>query len=164
MRNAPAHCTSLGIPFFGIITIPISIYRGGDGDDSFCGGSHVRQTWDGCHLTPLGGHLGEPEAPVEERHTGFFLLLLRFLRGCMRRLCVHTRYSDSGGDLQDSQPHKGFSPHSSRGLSKSSVIPLSGVEGEELSAALALCMGGIDLMQPPTPVQGLYTKAIAQKA
>src|ERR671920_1506252 len=27
MRNAPAHCTSIGIPFFGIITIPISIYR-----------------------------------------------------------------------------------------------------------------------------------------
>jgi len=41
---------------------------------------------------------------------------------------------------------------------------LRGAEGEELTATLALCMGGIDLMQPPTPVRGLYTKAIAQKA
>jgi hypothetical protein len=28
---------------------------------------------------------------------------------------------------------------------------LSGAEGEEPTATLALCMGGIDLMQPPTP-------------
>jgi hypothetical protein len=38
----------------------------------------------------------KPEAPVEERHTGSFLLLLRFLRSCMRRLGVHTRFLDSG--------------------------------------------------------------------
>src|ERR671911_2088124 len=31
----------------------------------FVGGSHVRQTWDGCHLDPPGGHLGKHEAPVE---------------------------------------------------------------------------------------------------
>jgi hypothetical protein len=54
---------------------------------------------------------------------------------------VHTRYSDSGGDLQDSQPHKCSSPHSSRGLSKSSVMLLSGAEGGEPTATLALCMG-----------------------
>jgi hypothetical protein len=36
-------------------------------------------------------------------------------------------------------------------LSKSSVMPLSGAEGEELTAALALCMGVFDLIQPPTP-------------
>ena len=52
------------------------------------------------------GHLGKPEAPVEERHTGSFLLLLRFLRSCMRRLWVHTRFSDSGDDLQDPPAHK----------------------------------------------------------
>ena len=161
----PPIAPSLGTPFSPIITIPISIYRViGMVMIAFVGGSHVRQTSDGCYLNPPGGHLGKPKAPVEEHHTGSLLLLLRFLRGCMRRLCVHTRYSDSGGDLQDPLAHKSFSPHSRRGLSKSSVIPLSGVEGEELSAALALCMGGIDLMQPPTPVQGLYTKAIAQKA
>jgi hypothetical protein len=33
----------LGTPFFGIITIPISIQSDWDGDDRFCGGSHVRQ-------------------------------------------------------------------------------------------------------------------------
>jgi hypothetical protein len=58
----------------------------------------------------------KPEAPVEERHTGSFLLLLRFLRSCLRRLCVHTRFSDCGDDLQVSQPHKGFSPHSREGF------------------------------------------------
>jgi hypothetical protein len=50
----------------------------------------------------------KPEAPVEERHTGSFLLLLRFLRSRVGQLGVHTRFSDSGDDLQDSQPHKGF--------------------------------------------------------
>src|SRR5215213_11458861 len=34
---APAHLTSLGTPFSRIITIPISIYRCGDGDDRFSG-------------------------------------------------------------------------------------------------------------------------------
>jgi hypothetical protein len=74
----------------------------------------------------------KPEAPVEERHTGSFLCLLRFLRSCIRRLGVHTRLSDSGGDLQDSQPHKGFSPHSSNSWSKSSVRLLNGAEGGSL--------------------------------
>jgi len=41
---------------------------------------------------------------------------------------------------------------------------LSGAEAEELTAALALCMGGFDLMQSPTPVRGFYTEVIAQKA
>src|SRR5215213_9096844 len=48
----------------------------------FVGGSHVRQTWEGRHLDPPERHLGKPEAPVEERHTGSLLLLLRFLRSC----------------------------------------------------------------------------------
>jgi hypothetical protein len=62
-------------------------------------GSHVRQIWDGRHLDPPERHLSKPEAPVEDRHTGSFLLLLRFLRSCTRRLRVHARYSDSGDDL-----------------------------------------------------------------
>ena len=42
---------------------------------------------------------------------------------------------------------------------------LSGAEGEELSAALALCMVGIALIQPPTPpIRSLFTEIIAQKA
>jgi hypothetical protein len=51
-----------------------------------------------------------------------------------------------------------------KGLSKSSVIPFSGAEVGEPTAALALCMGGIDLIKSPTLVRSLYTKAIAQKA
>src|SRR5918994_148796 len=106
----PPIAPSLGPPFSRIITIPISIFRGGDGDDRFCGGNHVQQIWDGRYLDPPERRLGKPEAPVEERHTGSLLLLLRFLRSCTRLMCVRTWYSDSGGDLQDSQPHKGFSP------------------------------------------------------
>jgi hypothetical protein len=76
---------------------------------------------------------------------------------------VHTRFLDSGDDLQDPR-HTGFSPHSSRDLLKSSVMPLSGAEGGEPIATLALCMGVFDPIQSPTPVRGLYTEVIAQKA
>jgi hypothetical protein len=66
---------------------------------------------------------------------GSFLLLLRFLRSCVRRLCVHTWYSDSGGDLQDPQPHKGFSPHIRQGFVEEPVyVRLSGAEGGGLAA------------------------------
>jgi len=43
-------------------------------------------------------------------------------------------------------------------------MPLSGAEGEEPTATLALCMGGFDLIEPPTPVRSLFTEIIAQKA
>jgi hypothetical protein len=75
-----------------------------------------------------------------------------------------TRFSDSGDDLQD-LPHTGFYPIVGKGLSKSSVMPLSGAEGEEFTATLALYRGVFDLMQPPTPpIRSLYTKAITQEA
>jgi hypothetical protein len=90
LHMLPPIAPSLGTPLFGIITIPISIQSDWDGDDSFCGGSHVRQTWDGCHLNPLGGHLGKPEALVEERHTGSFVLFIRFLRSCAWCGCACT--------------------------------------------------------------------------
>jgi hypothetical protein len=131
---------------------------------AFVRGSHVQQIWEGRHFDPPGGYLGKAEVPVEECQTGYFLRFIRFLRSFVRRPGAHTRLSDSGGDLQDS-PHTGFSPHSGSGLSKSSVMPLSGAEGGELTAALALCMGGIDPIQPPTPpIRSLFTKAIAQEA
>ena len=41
---------------------------------------------------------------------------------------------------------------------------LSGAEGEELTAALALGMGVFGLIQPTNPVRGLFTEIIAQKA
>jgi len=70
---------------------------------------------------------------------GSFLLLLRFLRSCTRRLCVHTWYSDSGGDLQDPQPHKGFSPHIRQGFVEEPIYArLSGVEKGSL-LLLLLC-------------------------
>src|SRR5215211_694231 len=109
----PPIAPSLGATFFCIITIPISIYRGGDGDDSFGGGSHVQQVWEGRHLNPPGGHLGKPEAPVEERHTGFFLLLLRFLRSCAWCGCRCTRLS-ACGDYLPGPRHTGCPLHRSR--------------------------------------------------
>jgi hypothetical protein len=111
---------------------------------AFVGGSHVRQTWDGCDLNPPELRLGKPEAPVEERHTGSFLLLIRFLRSCMRRLGVHTWYSDSGGDLQDSQPHKGYSLHSREGfVEEPFCVRLCGAE--EGSLLLLLLRAGVSL-------------------
>ena len=129
------------------------------------GGSHVQQVWEGRHLNPPERHLGKPEAPVEERHTGFFLLLLRFLRSCAWCGCRRTRLSACGVMTYRIPRHIGSSPHRSKYLGEEPFyVRLSGAEGEELTAALALCMGGIDLMQPTTPpIRSLYTKAIAQK-
>ena|SRR5215213_7664756 len=148
----PPIAPSLGATFFCIITIPISIYRGGDGDDSFGGGSHVQQVWEGRHLNPPERHLGKPEAPVEERHTGFFLLLLRFLRSCAWCGCRCTRFSACGDDLQDPR-HTGFSPENSReGSVEVLLMPLSGAEGGELTAALALQVVVLGLLQPPADI------------
>jgi hypothetical protein len=66
---------------------------------------------------------------------------------------VHTWYSDSGGDLQDPQPHKVFSPHSREGFVQEPVYVRS-CGPEEGSLQLLL----------PTPVRSLYTQVTAQKA
>jgi hypothetical protein len=42
-------------------------------------------------------------------------------------------------------------------------MPLSGAEGGESFAALALCMGVFDLIQPPTTVRGLHTRSLRKK-
>ena len=48
--------------------------------------------------------------------------------------------------------HTGCSPYRSKYLGEEpSDVRLSGAEGGELTAALALCMGVFDMMQPPTP-------------
>ena len=75
------------------------------------------------------------------------------------------RLSDSSGGLEG-QRHIGRSPHRSKYLGEEPIyVRLSGAEGEELTAALALCMGVFDPIQSPTPpIRSLYTKAIAQKA
>jgi hypothetical protein len=108
----------------------------------------------------------KPEAPVEERHTGSFLLLLRFLRSCAWCGFTCSRLSDSGGDLQDTPAHKGFSPHSSREgfVEEPFCVRLSGAEGGKPIATLALSMGVFDPIQPPTPIRGVYTEVFAQKA
>src|SRR5919112_3373376 len=126
MRNAPAHCTSIGIPFFGIITIPISIYRViGMVMIAFVGVATFDKPGTGATSIHQAVIFSKPEAPVEERHTGSFLLLLRFLRSCAWCVCRCTRFLDSGDDLQDSQPHRFLSLSIvGNGLSKSSVMPL----------------------------------------
>src|SRR5918999_2977505 len=48
LLRLPPIAASLGSPFCGIITIPISIYRGGNGDDRLCEGSRVRRMGKGA--------------------------------------------------------------------------------------------------------------------
>ena len=78
---------------------------------------------------------------------------------------MHTWYSDSGDDLQDPR-HIGCPLHRHReGFVQEPVyVQLSGAEGGEFTAALALCMGVFDPIQSLTPVRGFYTEIIAQKA
>jgi hypothetical protein len=42
-------------------------------------------------------------------------------------------------------------------------MSLSGAEGGEPIATLALCMGVFDLIQPTNPVRGLYTRSLRKK-
>jgi hypothetical protein len=52
----------------------------------------------------------KPEAPVEERHTGSLLLLLRFLRSCAWCGCRCIWFSACGDDLQDPPAYRLPSP------------------------------------------------------
>jgi hypothetical protein len=135
----PPIAPSVGTPYFGIITIPTPIQSDWDGDDRVCGGGHVRQTWDRCHLNPLGGHLGKAEAPVEECHTGSLLRFLRFLRSCAWCGCRCTRFSDCGVMTYRIPRHIGCSPNRSKDLGKEPVyVRLSGAEEGSL-LSLLLC-------------------------
>jgi hypothetical protein len=78
--------------------------------------------------------------------------------------CACTRFSDSRDDLPGPR-HTGFSPHRSKDLGEEPVyVRLSGAEGGEPSATLALRRGVFDLIPPPNSVRGLYTEVFAQKA
>jgi hypothetical protein len=70
---------------------------------------------------------------------------------------VHTRFSDSGNDLQDPRHTRVSLPIVVGFVEEPVYVWLSGAKGEELTAALALCMGGIDLMQPPAPQSEVFT-------
>jgi hypothetical protein len=133
---APAYCTSLGTPLFGIITIAISIYRGGDGDDSFCGGNHVRQTWDGCHLNPPGGHLEWHSARLRSAKAKS---CCASYASCAAAWCGCSALSSQALVMTYRIPrHTRVSlPIVGKGMSKSSVMPLSGAEGGEPIATLA---------------------------
>ena len=81
----------LSTPFLDIITIPISIYRGGDGDDRFCGGSHVRQIWNTRHLDPQEHPPSKSEPPDQETLNWLLLVLNTLLAQLgVRRLYVHS--------------------------------------------------------------------------
>src|SRR5919112_6750596 len=114
MRNAPAHCTSIGIPFFGIITIPISTYRViGMVMIAFVGVATFDKPGTGATSIHQAVIFSKPEAPVEERQTEVLLLLLRFLRSCAWCGCRRTRFSACGDDLQDPR-HTGCPLYRSR--------------------------------------------------
>jgi hypothetical protein len=83
----PPIAPSLGTPFSRIITIPISIYIAiGVVMIGFVGVATFDKSGKGATSILQAVIFSKPEAPVEERHTGSFLLLLRFLRSCVRRL------------------------------------------------------------------------------
>jgi hypothetical protein len=137
-------------PFFNIITIPISIYRDWDGYD----GSSQVYTFD----KPETGATSILQAviwvsPKRQLRNVTLAPSCASYASCAAALadCTCTRFSACGDDLQDPW-HTGFSPHSNRGLSKSSVMPLSGAEEGSL------------LLLFPTPVRSLYTQVTAQKA
>ena len=94
----------------------------------------------------------KPEAPVEERHTGSFLLLLRFLRSCAWCGCRCTLFSACDDDLQDPRHTRVSLPIVEKGWSKSSVTPLSGADGGELTATLAVRVVVLGLIQPPADI------------
>jgi hypothetical protein len=52
-----------GTPFFGIITIPTSLCRGGNGDDRYSEVYRARQTSEKVHVDPPESNLSESEAP-----------------------------------------------------------------------------------------------------
>jgi hypothetical protein len=149
-----------GPPFFGIITIAISIYRGGDGDDRFCGASHVRQTWDGCYLNPLGDHLGKsPKRPVRRNATlapscalyAFCAAVVRLVLGLWwmtYRIPRHTRLS---------LPIVG-------GCRRALLCAVEWSREGKPIATLALRVVVLGLLQPPTPIRSVYTEVTAQQA
>ena len=60
--------------------------------------------------------------------------------------------------------HTGFSPHRSKYLGEEPVyVRLSGEEGGEPTATVALSMGVFDLIQPPTPISEVFTLRVLRK-
>jgi hypothetical protein len=136
----PPIAASLGTPFSRIITIPISIYRVIGMVIAFVGVATFNKSGTGATSILQAVIFSKPEAPVEERHTGSFLLLLRFLRSCAWCSCRCTRFSACGDDLQDPR-HTGFSPHRSKYLGEQPFyMRLSGA-GEGSLLLLLLCAG-----------------------
>ena len=80
----------LSTPFLDIITIPISIYRGGDGDDRFCGVATFDKSGKGATSILQIVVWVSSDCPIKKRQTGSFLCFLRFLRSCVGRLHVHS--------------------------------------------------------------------------
>jgi hypothetical protein len=110
----PPIAASLGTPFSRIITIAISIYRViGMVMIAFVGVATFDKPRTGATSILQAVILSKLGAPVEERHTGSLLLLLRFLRSCAWCGWRCTRFSACGDDLQDPR-HTGCPLYRSR--------------------------------------------------
>jgi hypothetical protein len=75
LPNEPGDVSSARHPFFGIITIPTSLCRGGNGDDRFSEVYRARQTSEKVHVDPPESNLSESEAPTYIRNAKSGLLL-----------------------------------------------------------------------------------------
>ena len=93
------------------------------------------------------------EAPVEEHHTGTFLLLLRFLRSFAWCGCRCTRFSDCGVMTYTILRDSCCSPHRSKHLGEEALLCLVewSREGKPI-ATLALQVVVLGLLQPPADI------------
>src|SRR5919107_971885 len=147
----PPIAASLGTPFSRIITIPISIYRViGMVMIAFVGVATFNKSGKGATSILQAVIWVSPKRQLRNITLAPCCSYYAACAACAWCGWRRTRFLDSGDDLQDPR-HTGCPLYRSReGLVGGPIyVWLSGAEGEELSAALALCMGGIDLMQPP---------------
>jgi hypothetical protein len=148
----PPIALSLGTPFFGIITIPISIYRGGNGDDSFVGVATFDKSGTGATSILQAVIWVSPKRQLSNAtlapSCSYYASCAATRGGCARILGYQTPVM-----TYRIPRHIGCSPHRSKDLGDEPVYVRSCGAGE-----------GSLLLLLPTPVRSLYTQVTALKA
>jgi hypothetical protein len=146
----------LGTPFFGIITIPISIYGYGHGDDSFCGGSHVQSSRRSSLVSLKRPARNATLAPSCSYYASCAVARGEAV-GALGSQTLGMTYRVTGTQVA-------LSIEVGMGLSKSPLCPVEWSRGGKPTATLALSMGVFDPIQPSTPpIRSLYTRSLRKK-